>query len=239
MDSNARDLTHQKDNATEVHIQTILHRLTAVEAKLARLSPSLTNSEPSPDIASIRSILSPAMQASSDGATYVHNGTTPIYNDQHMQRHGDITDLLSLRRNLAQPENPPFGVWWTYTIEETLSWPILEFNGDINCGLDALMDSSDDEDGGSSDEDDTQYVKSSLARRGDRQKSEHIKRGLDDGVVVPELIESFLRNVHTKNPILDAPALRLYASAMIENGLSWDGETCQVVSLFIQLLYQD
>jgi hypothetical protein len=56
----------------------ILRRLTAVEAKLANLSPSLANSEPSPDIASIRSILSPAMQASSDGATYVQNGTTPI-----------------------------------------------------------------------------------------------------------------------------------------------------------------
>jgi hypothetical protein len=149
-----------------------------------------------------------------------------------MQRHGDITDLLSLRRNLAQPEDPPFGVWWTYTIEETLNWPILQFDGDINSGLDALMDSSDEEYSSSSDEDDTQSVKASLAAKRERRKEEHVKRGLDDGVMVPELIESFLRNVHIKNPILDTSILRVYASNMIENGLNWDGETCQVVSWF-------
>ncbi len=54
--------------------------------------------------------------------------------------------------------------------------------------------------------------------------------GLDDGAVVHELVESFLVNVHIKNPILNPSELRTRAGDLIENGLSWDAKTCQVVS---------
>jgi hypothetical protein len=211
----------------------ILKRLATVELQLEMLKPASPSGQYAPDVASMRSILSPAMQGSSDARSHLQlssqNGTTPIYNDRDRQLDGDVMDSLSLRRNLSPPENPPFGVWWTYTIEETLVWPILEFQGDINSGLDALMDSSD-EDGSDSEDESSAVQRTSLGRRSKRTRVERVKRGLDDGFVVRELVENFLRYVHTKNPILDAAQLRVHAANIVENGLKWDGETCQVVS---------
>lgn len=181
------------------------------------------------DMASRRSILAVPMQASSDRSfavqtTSPQNSMTSIYGDEDTQGNGHVLEVLSLRRSMAQPENAPFGLWWSYTIEETISWPILEFKGNISVGLDALMDSSDEE--GENEE----HSPISNTRKGKgRKRLKRIKRSLDDDVMVPELIESFLKHAHTMNPILEPSVLRKYAASVIEDGLSWDGETCQVL----------
>ncbi|KAK4903972.1 hypothetical protein LTR49_026497 [Elasticomyces elasticus] len=46
---------------------------------------------------------------------------------------------------------------------------------------------------------------------------------------VPALVESFLRNVHTKNPFLDADQLVRKARLVAGNGLGWDGWSCLVL----------
>ncbi|KAK4908640.1 hypothetical protein LTR49_022504 [Elasticomyces elasticus] len=46
---------------------------------------------------------------------------------------------------------------------------------------------------------------------------------------VPALVESFLRNVHTKNPVLDADQLVRKARLVACNGLGWDGWSCLVL----------
>ncbi|KAK5697751.1 hypothetical protein LTR17_023838 [Elasticomyces elasticus] len=46
---------------------------------------------------------------------------------------------------------------------------------------------------------------------------------------VPALVESFLRNVHTKNPVLDADQLVRKARLVAGNGLGWDGWSCLVL----------
>ncbi|KAK4905857.1 hypothetical protein LTR49_024903 [Elasticomyces elasticus] len=46
---------------------------------------------------------------------------------------------------------------------------------------------------------------------------------------VPALVESFLRNVHTKNPVLDADQLVRKARLVASNGLGWDGWSCLVL----------
>ncbi|KAL4821228.1 hypothetical protein BDW67DRAFT_45996 [Aspergillus spinulosporus] len=45
---------------------------------------------------------------------------------------------------------------------------------------------------------------------------------------VPSLIERFLENVHTKNPILDPSELRKLSRRLGENGFQWDGPSCLI-----------
>ncbi|PVH72291.1 hypothetical protein DL98DRAFT_596140 [Cadophora sp. DSE1049] len=180
------------------------------------------------DMASRISILAVPMQASSERSctiqtTSPQNSMTSIYGDEDTQGSGHVLEVLSLRRSMAQPENAPFGLWWSYTIEETLSWPILGFEGNISVGLDALMDSTDEEG-----DDEGQSPNSNRKGKG-RTRLKRVRRSLDDDIVVPDLIESFLKHAHTMNPILEPSVLRKHAANMIEDGLSWDGETCQVL----------
>jgi len=217
----------------DTQIPTILSRLAKVEEELAMLKQPSTNSSPYPsDVASMRSILSPAMQGSSDPRAQIsfsaHQETTPIYGDHERPLGSNFMDSLSLRRDLLSPENPPFGMWWTYTVEETLVWPILEFDGEINSGLDAVLDLPDEDEDESSIEAGHGLGRSPAGRN----HVGRIRKGLDDGDTVHELIHSFLGNVHIQNPVLDPAKLQAYVSNFIENGLGWDGETCQVVSVF-------
>ena len=46
---------------------------------------------------------------------------------------------------------------------------------------------------------------------------------------IPSLIERFLQNVHTKNPILDVEALLRYGRSAAEHGLRWDAPSCLVL----------
>lgn len=46
---------------------------------------------------------------------------------------------------------------------------------------------------------------------------------------IPSLIDRFLRNVHTKNPILDVDALLQYGQTAAANGPGWDAPSCLVL----------
>ncbi len=46
---------------------------------------------------------------------------------------------------------------------------------------------------------------------------------------IPMLIDRFLQNVHTKNPILDVEALVQWGKRAAEYGLAWDAQTCLVL----------
>ncbi|CZT00485.1 uncharacterized protein RCO7_02976 [Rhynchosporium graminicola] len=213
-------------------IESILGRLSKVEEELAMLKqPPTDSSAYTSDTASRRSILAPAMQGSSDPRAQMslsaHQETTPIYGEPEQLYGSNFMDSLSLRRDLLSPENPPFGIWWTYTVEETLVWPILEFDGEINSGLDAVLDLSDEDDGERSSK--AAYGPGPGRLPAGPNHVGRVRKGLDDGDTVQELIESFLENVHIHNPVLDTAKLQSYVSNFIENGLGWDGETCQVL----------
>ncbi|KAJ5715703.1 uncharacterized protein N7483_012884 [Penicillium malachiteum] len=186
------------------------------------------------DIASRKSILIPDMQgyASTPCHSPLSNGAdynSITYSEDGEQPISNVIACLALRRDLSHPENPPFGAWWTYTVEETLLWPVLDYQGPINQTLDALFDSTDEE--MSDDEDFPPARRPSSQRKKSRLKNSGTNStfGLDDGDLVPQLINSFLRNVHVRSPILDPPRLRNSAKNLVENGLDWDGETCQVL----------
>jgi hypothetical protein len=51
---------------------------------------------------------------------------------------------------------------------------------------------------------------------------------IDEGNSVA-LVEAFLHNVHTKNPILDPTEIRVLARDIAENGFTWDGPSCLIL----------
>jgi hypothetical protein len=240
--------------STEDQIASIMMRLGEVERRLdivkepSAQRSSISTSSPA-DTATARSLLVPAAQGrfrlsdsfASELAT-IPSADTAIFDDRHETEH-DVMESLSLRRDLSKPENPPFGLWWTYTVEETLLWPILMFNGSVNRSLDVVMlGTPGEDDSGSEDGDaDAMVDQSSMTREHGRMGTSHSsggvqnairgdRRGLDDGTVVPELIDSFLKNVHVKHPFLGAAKLRSQAANIIENGIGWDISSCKVVS---------
>lgn len=46
---------------------------------------------------------------------------------------------------------------------------------------------------------------------------------------IPQLIDCFLQNIHTKNPILDVEALVRHGRKCAEHGVGWDGLSCLVL----------
>lgn len=46
---------------------------------------------------------------------------------------------------------------------------------------------------------------------------------------IPSLIDNFLQNIHTKNPILDVESLVKHGRKCAENGVGWDGLSCLVL----------
>lgn len=217
-------------------ISAILQRITAVEHQLQIIksqAPPGSSERGAVNLESRRSSLVPAMQGY---ALNSHHGLfnpsanikSSVINDNEEQPSLNTLGSLSLRRDLSHPDTPPFGVWWTYTVEETLLWPILNYHGSVNEVLDVLFDSSDEEES----DDDINSDANAPQRLKARRNHNGIRNslGLDDGDVVFDLIDSFLRNVHIRSPILDPPRLRNCAKNLVENGLDWGGETCQVVS---------
>lgn len=46
---------------------------------------------------------------------------------------------------------------------------------------------------------------------------------------IPSLIDCFLQNIHTKNPILDVESLVKHGRKCAEHGIGWDGLSCLVL----------
>ena len=109
------------------------------------------------------------------------------------------------------------------TPDMVLVWPIFEGKFPVDCLLQAVFDSAapggdlDDVAGG---------FRPTIHRP---SESQIVTYGFHEAEVV-NLTERFLSLVHTKNPILDENTLRQFANTIAENGLSWDGPSCLVVS---------
>ncbi|RAO66686.1 uncharacterized protein BHQ10_002698 [Talaromyces amestolkiae] len=62
----------------------------------------------------------------------------------------------------------------------------------------------------------------------DPRHSSNIGRGVREEDVM-QLVEIFLRNVHTKNPIFDPKYLRNMARSVVKNGFDWEASSCLVL----------
>jgi hypothetical protein len=109
------------------------------------------------------------------------------------------------------------------TPDVILSWPIFGAQYAADCLQSAIFGLADGEAG--SENNPADGVPAASCRTVSRGGNS----GFRDSEVVG-LTERFLSLVHTKNPILDEHMLRRLASAIAEDGLTWDGQSCLVVS---------
>lgn len=71
----------------------------------------------------------------------------------------------------------------------------------------------------------------------DRFEDPRQRLGIGAGICedhVPSLVETFLVNVHVKNPILDPGYLRNMARGVVEHGFDWKASSCLVVGAHLR-----
>jgi len=54
--------------------------------------------------------------------------------------------------------------------------------------------------------------------------------GTFDEDAAPRLVELFLKNMHTENPVLDIEDIRIAAQRVASNGCGWNASSCLIVS---------
>lgn len=66
---------------------------------------------------------------------------------------------------------------------------------------------------------------------GASSRASNVSTGLSplDDEHMPSLIDAFLQNVHTKNPILDVQSLVKHGRECAANGIGWDSWSCMVL----------
>lgn len=100
------------------------------------------------------------------------------------------------------------------TADSVLTWPIFQGRFPNDYLIDVLLE------GGSHKPDHTGWSDAIVVPGG-------IEPLADERI--PALIDKFLEDVHTKNPILDVEALVRYGRRAATSGLSWDAPSCLVL----------
>ena len=111
------------------------------------------------------------------------------------------------------------------TIEAVLQWPIFGGNYDADIILAPVFEDDD-----SFDEDSIQGI-DTLDRGRWGSKSIVVDEKELENYDITHLIDRFLTNVQTKNPILDQGILEEYADEIDEHGFDSSGKSCIVVSI--------
>lgn len=104
-----------------------------------------------------------------------------------------------------------------------LAWPVFQGQFACECLQEAIFESEKYGPDIGHDDDRT-------GSTGQRSGNRAVTFGLQESQIV-NLVDRFLSLVHTKNPILDDDSLRRQAETIAEDGLSWDGPSCLVVSV--------
>lgn len=135
----------------------------------------------------------------------------------------DTTRELSAQDQQESPSthgsplsNPPHQVnFGTFTIETVLSWPVFGNRFDSRLNLKALLNEDSS----------TSGPTSSAAS----STESFLVRELETGAC-SRLLDSFLKQVHPANPILDVPRLFQYLHRASVHGFGWDARSCLMVS---------
>ena len=137
------------------------------------------------------------------------------------------TDKASTSNHVVEPSNDYLRIPSCKTSADTvLTWPIFNDEYPPNCLIGSIFTQTSDRSGS-----DSSSSKFSTIGRGTSLDVFSISGGLQtmSEEKIPALIERFLRNVHTKNPILDVEALLRYGRSAAEHGLRWDAPSCLVL----------
>lgn len=98
--------------------------------------------------------------------------------------------------------------WWKTTLEDTLEWPILGFKGRASYAIEATI----------------------IKTNEFSPKNEALAYALQDQKVIPHLVELFIQEVHTKNPIIDIIQIQEDTKHVLTHGFGYDEESCFFVS---------
>lgn len=109
------------------------------------------------------------------------------------------------------------------TADTVLTWPIFEGRYEPNSLIEPLFTPS-----GASDGNSTVYAAGDELTARDLMVVPGGLLSLPDEKI-PSLIDNFLQNVHTKNPILDVETLLRHGRKAAENGFGWDAPSCLVL----------
>ena len=137
------------------------------------------------------------------------------------------TDKASTSHHVLEPSKDYLRIPSCKTSADTvLTWPIFSDEYPPDCLIGSIFTQTNDQSGS-----DDSFSKFSAIGRGTSLDMFSISGGLQtmSEEKIPALIERFLRNVHTKNPILDVEALLRYGRSAAEHGLRWDAPSCLVL----------
>lgn len=170
--------------------------------------------------------------SSSAGAEEVGDASTqPSPCDHNPHRNRTVTEISQTSAKIAKDNIAPIpGHEYFGSSEDILEWPIFQGRYDRRWIEARIFDPTlpcDDIYGTSHTpnfNDNTTPNKCGIARQ--NASSGPGVREED----VPQLIETFLLNVHVKNPIFDPEYLRKMAKAVVEDGFDWKASSCLVVS---------
>ncbi|KAK5044659.1 hypothetical protein LTR84_010551 [Exophiala bonariae] len=115
--------------------------------------------------------------------------------------------------------------WWNPSVEDTLMWPSLRPYNLSQVPLISLLDVPFEAEASALHDN---HACSSL------HLSPHVREaymassqgGLDDPTEMKQLVDWFMKSIHTKQPVIDPDVLYKQIAVVQENGLSWDGPTC-------------
>ncbi|OAL54655.1 hypothetical protein IQ07DRAFT_531020 [Pyrenochaeta sp. DS3sAY3a] len=170
-------------------------------------------------------------QSSSGGAEEVGDASTqPSPCDHNPHRTSTVTEISQTSAKIAKDNIAPIpGHEYFGSSEDILEWPIFQGRYDRRWIEARIFDPTlpcDDIYGTSHTpnfNDNTTPNKCGVARQ--NSSSGPGVREED----VPQLIETFLLNVHVKNPIFDPEYLRKMAKAVVEDGFDWKASSCLVL----------
>jgi hypothetical protein len=137
------------------------------------------------------------------------------------------TDKTSSSNRILEPSKDYLRIPSCRTTADTvLTWPVFNDAYPADCLIGSIFSQS----GGHSRPglSDEPLSKFSTVGRGASSDVFSVSGGLQtmSEEKIPSLIERFLQNVHTKNPILDVEALLRYGRSAAEHGLRWDAASC-------------
>lgn len=133
-------------------------------------------------------------------------------------------------RTVAHSKQPDASIQTYFgSSEDVLGWAIFEAKYDRRRIEALIFDPTLKSDRSSSPPTTPRVTDDSLR---DRYEDPRHKSGIGRGVReedIPQLVELFLLNVHTKNPIFDPEYLSNMAKSVLEHGFDWEARSCLVV----------
>ena len=163
----------------------------------------------------------PSSQHLPETTSVAHPEPSPVSSISHLSQVHETEPVDFLNEYMKIPSSRT-------TADAVLLWPIFEGKYPPNLLIDSLLEVGIDAESDNEDEPGSRIPVHPRSSLGGKSLS---SANVEENVL--RLVDNFIANVHTKNPILDVGTLKRYARGVAEDGPGWDGKSCLVVSAFL------